>query len=297
MTDHRILKHKENNFTEGDHCKGNYNTTPCAFFSRIIELARANNVHLLCLPAHTTHILQQLDVGVFKSFKDNFSKACGKYLAKHPGWVVTADIIASLVGEAWPASLTPVNILSGFKKFGIYPLNPGEVNNRQLALSKAVLPQPATPDVTNNPLFSPEQEALYCHQFNEGYDVNDPNYIAWMRFNHPEVAVSTTLSSSDQKATSSNKLSSPSDTLSEILVFPQPQNNPREGKPAKNSKTVYMTEDDVLQELLTKEAEKKETEEQIRRKRVEREEEERTKREREMKENDQKKKREGRTTR
>ena len=24
----------------------------------VIELARTNNVHLLCLPAHTTHILQ-----------------------------------------------------------------------------------------------------------------------------------------------------------------------------------------------------------------------------------------------
>jgi len=33
------------------------------------ELAKANDVHLLCLPSHTTHILQPLDVGVFKSFK------------------------------------------------------------------------------------------------------------------------------------------------------------------------------------------------------------------------------------
>ena len=28
----------------------------------VIELARANDVHLLCLPAHCTHILQPLDV-------------------------------------------------------------------------------------------------------------------------------------------------------------------------------------------------------------------------------------------
>ena len=32
----------------------------------LIELARANNIHLSCLPSHTTHILQPLDVGVFK---------------------------------------------------------------------------------------------------------------------------------------------------------------------------------------------------------------------------------------
>lgn len=45
-----------------------------------IEFARANDIHLLCLPSHTTHILQPLDVGVFKSFKTNFNKACSNYV-------------------------------------------------------------------------------------------------------------------------------------------------------------------------------------------------------------------------
>ena len=35
----------------------------------VIELARDNDIHLLCLPSHTTHLLQPLDVGVFKSLK------------------------------------------------------------------------------------------------------------------------------------------------------------------------------------------------------------------------------------
>ena len=51
----------------------------------VIELACANNVDLLCLPAHTTHILQPLDVGVFKSFKAHFSKTCHKHLATNLG--------------------------------------------------------------------------------------------------------------------------------------------------------------------------------------------------------------------
>ena len=98
-----------------------------------IELARSNDIHLLCLQAHTTHILQPLDVGVFKSFKTNFSKACHRYITQFPGRVITTDKIASLVAEAWPHCFTALNILSGFKKCGVYPLNPGEVTDRQIA--------------------------------------------------------------------------------------------------------------------------------------------------------------------
>ena len=33
----------------------------------VIEKARQSSIYILCLPAHTTHLLQPLDVGVFKS--------------------------------------------------------------------------------------------------------------------------------------------------------------------------------------------------------------------------------------
>ena len=36
---------------------------------------------------------------------------------------MTEDILASLVGQAFGQSHTPLNILSGFKKTGIYPFN------------------------------------------------------------------------------------------------------------------------------------------------------------------------------
>ena len=108
----------------------------------LIELARANNVYLLCLPSHTTYILQPLDVGVSKSFKSNFSKACSKYLAANPGRVITnAYKLASLVAEAWPHSFIAVNIMSGFKKCGVFPINPGEVTDRQLAPSNRQAPE------------------------------------------------------------------------------------------------------------------------------------------------------------
>jgi hypothetical protein len=81
-----------------------------------IEFSRSNHIHVLCLPSHTTHILQPLDVGVFKSFKVNFSKACTKYISANPGCVVTTNVLASLLAEAWPSSFIVLNIMSGFRK-------------------------------------------------------------------------------------------------------------------------------------------------------------------------------------
>ena len=90
---------------------------------------------MLCLPAHTTHILQPLDV--YKSLKSNYYKACAarSTFTDQPGRVIATDVIVSLVAVVRPQSVTPVNIMAGFKKCSAYPLNPGEVTDRQIAPS------------------------------------------------------------------------------------------------------------------------------------------------------------------
>ena len=104
----------------------------------VTEFAQSNNIHLLCLLSHTSHILQPLDVGVFKYLKSFFSKACRQYMAKNPGCVITEDVLASVVASTIAQLDTPLNLLGGFKKAGIYPFNPGEVSDRQLAPSKVL---------------------------------------------------------------------------------------------------------------------------------------------------------------
>ena len=119
----------------------------------------------------------------------HFSKACTKYLAAHPGRVVTSDKLASLVAEAWPHSFTALNIMSGFKKCGVFPINPSEITDQQIAPSKAVRyktgAETDADDVPTSPLFSPEKEDLYKKRYEEGYNVDDPDYIAWLKINHP----------------------------------------------------------------------------------------------------------------
>jgi len=83
---------------------------------------------------------------------------------------MTTDLLASLVAEAWPNAFTAVNIMAGFKKTGIHPLNPGEVTNQQLAPSKAfcsqsVVSNPEKVNPSDSLIFSQEKEALYQQYF------------------------------------------------------------------------------------------------------------------------------------
>ena len=42
----------------------------------LIDYAKSENIELLCLPAHSTHLLQPLDVGFYYMFKINGDWDC-----------------------------------------------------------------------------------------------------------------------------------------------------------------------------------------------------------------------------
>jgi hypothetical protein len=248
-----------------------------------IEFAYANNIHLLCLPSHTTHILQPLDVGVFKSFKSNFSKSCSSYISKFPGRVITTEVLSSLVADAWSCSLTSLNIMSGFRKCGLFPLNPSAVDDRRMAPSKALSINNVTDSCHNetdlassSPIFSVEQEELFSKRFKEGYDIANPDYVAWLRINHPEIALSigsistTTCDSSQPPISNQIKSNSVSDVLSEVLVLPAPREPKRKRKAGLTTKGCCLT--DMLDELKLEEKKRVEEKEMKLAKKLEREE-------------------------
>ena len=179
--------------------------------------------------------------------------------------------------------------MSGFKKTGIYP---SEVTDRQIAPSKP-FQQPSTESsqdgsASNNPtkdsLFSPEKVELYKKRYEEGYDLDDPSYTAWLKINHPtEVCSNTTKSSSslvsgkllkesrDSAYSGKSKFSS-GDALSGILALSRPEPRTKSKcKPALNTKAVCVTDDTVLEGLKRKAVEKAEAEKEKEAKRIERE--------------------------
>ena len=88
-----------------------------------LKFAESNKILLLCLPPHTTHILQPLDRCIFKTLKLQWKVECTKWMRKNPGKVITRYQFCGLFKSAWLKTSTPSNAESAFRATGIVPLN------------------------------------------------------------------------------------------------------------------------------------------------------------------------------
>ena len=105
--------------------------------------------------------------------------------------------------------------MSGFQKCGIQPFNPGEVGDRALYPSKGVTAVTVEEAKEDSPPFS-EKVQLLEKRFEEGYNVDDPEYRVWLKLYRTE----SVTSSGCLKASLSSSDTSP--VLSEILSLPKP---------------------------------------------------------------------------
>lgn len=82
-------------------------------------------MHLVTFHPHTSHKMQPLDRGVFGPFKTFYNTAMNNWMSisTNVGKPATIYDVAESVGRSFPLAFTPNNILTGFKKSGLYPLN------------------------------------------------------------------------------------------------------------------------------------------------------------------------------
>ena len=104
----------------------------------IIKIAKENNVTLLALAPHTTHLCQPLDVAVYKSFKVQLSKLVKLGQALRGDVWVSKSNIARMLKQPFESSMTLQNIKAGFKKCGICPYNPNAIDKSQLFRNKRI---------------------------------------------------------------------------------------------------------------------------------------------------------------
>ena len=88
---------------------------------KMIELAIKNNIELFCLPPHTTHKLQPLDVGVFGPLQKAWVRQCDDYLARTGQGMQKRHVVREYM-KARERSFTENTILQAWKKCGIREL-------------------------------------------------------------------------------------------------------------------------------------------------------------------------------
>ncbi|GBP09569.1 Tigger transposable element-derived protein 6 [Eumeta japonica] len=101
----------------------------------VIEAALKENITILKLPAHTSHILQPLDIAVMKSFKDRWDPMLVKWQRMNIGLPLPKKEFSRLIGSIWVQIDSEV-IKKGFKQAGIYPLNSGVIQESQFDILK-----------------------------------------------------------------------------------------------------------------------------------------------------------------
>jgi hypothetical protein len=84
-----------------------------------------NKILLAIYPAHLTHSLQLLDVGIFSLLSHAYSSELEAYLHISMGLShITKQDFFCLFFLAWIKALSSKNIISSWRMVGIHPFNP-----------------------------------------------------------------------------------------------------------------------------------------------------------------------------
>ena len=103
------------------------------------DLCDKLRIVVLILPPHSTHRLQPLDVSLFAPLASYYTSGLNQLMFNSLGMVsISKRDFWGIFWPAWKSAFTESNILSGFRKTGIWPLNP------DITLSMITKPPPPT---------------------------------------------------------------------------------------------------------------------------------------------------------
>ena len=175
-----------------------------------IRAAAEAGIVMFCLPPHSTHVAQPLDVSFFRPLKVYWSEACHKFMQNNPGRVVTKYQFSPLFAEAWYKAIRPGNLVAGFVKARVCPFNPeaikiptlppgvdeggvsdedldGDLHNERQgddpSMDRAGDDDRAGEDASmlEESHFTHEQIELFQYRYENGYDLyTDTDYVTWL---------------------------------------------------------------------------------------------------------------------
>jgi hypothetical protein len=84
---------------------------------------KENNIITLCMPAHSSHRLQPLDVGCFRALKRSYGAEIEKLMRLHITHISKEDFFPAFY-TAFRTAMTESNIQGGFRGAGLVPYDP-----------------------------------------------------------------------------------------------------------------------------------------------------------------------------
>ena len=90
------------------------------------ELCKENNIYTLCMPPHSSHLLQPLDVGCFSPLKRAYSREIEALIRYRINHITKLEFLPAFK-VAFDRAFTAANICSAFRGAGLVPLQPDAV--------------------------------------------------------------------------------------------------------------------------------------------------------------------------
>jgi hypothetical protein len=87
---------------------------------------KENDIITLCMPAHSSHLLQPLDVGCFGPLKRAYGKEIENFVRAHINHITKVEFLSAFK-NAFFAAFGEGNVRAGFRGSGLVPLDPDTV--------------------------------------------------------------------------------------------------------------------------------------------------------------------------
>jgi len=109
----------------------------------------SHKIITLCLPAHSSHLTQPLDVGCFSVLKRFYGCEINEFIKAHITHITKVEFFLAFQ-EAYKRSITEVNIKSGFRGAGLVPVDPQAVISKLDVRLRTPSQSSSPPDTANN---------------------------------------------------------------------------------------------------------------------------------------------------
>ena len=90
------------------------------------EFCKEKNIITLCLPAHSSHLTQPLDVGCFSVLKRSYDKELEDFIKAHINHITKTEFLLAFKAVHFN-TMTAENIKTGFRGTGLVPYDPQAV--------------------------------------------------------------------------------------------------------------------------------------------------------------------------